>query len=494
MADAVNVADPILRWAGEGGTAVERDGERLSYGDLAGRLAAFSAGLGAHGCAPGDAVALSLSDPLDCLVGYLGAMLGGRVPVQLDPADVAAEQARLAGIAGARLTVAAAGAGSTTSGPSMVEVLAAGAGADPAAIRVPGGDRPAHINLSSGTTGLRKAVPVSHTQQAARSRQTMIALGQQRDDRHMPILAVHFAFGRQAAVRTLLAGATLVIRPLPRDVESLFALLRAERITHVEATPSHLRFLLENLPAGDGPALPLVRRLAASTAMLGREERHQVRTRLTPNLYITYGSNEMGVAACARPQDLDRAPATVGRALPGCEIRVTDEEGTPLPAGEVGEVRVRTANAAAAYVDNPEATGRSFRDGWFCTGDAGRLDAAGYLFLVGRLDDRINQGGSKIYPVEIEEVLRVFPGVLDAAVVGVPARRAQELPVAAVEGGGALDLEALRNHCRTHLGPRRMPHTIVRLPALPRTGSGKVDTRALRQVLSERLVKRDRPA
>ncbi|BBK38607.1 long-chain-fatty-acid--CoA ligase [Allostella sp. ATCC 35155] len=483
MDRAVNVVDPILARAREARPAIERDGTVLTFADLARRLAAFSAGLRAHGCGPGDVVALSLSAPLDSLVGYLGAMLGGQIPVQIDPKDAAPERERLRTMTGAVLTVAESGGH-----PGMAEILAAGEGADPVVLRVPGGARTAHINLSSGTTGLRKAVPLTHDQQDARSRQTILALGLGPADRHMPILPVHFAFGRQAAVRVLLAGGTLVIRRMPEDVPTLMERLRAERISHIEATPSHLRYLLDRLPAEPQPALPGLRCLAASTAMLGIAERIAVRRRLTPNLYITYGSNEMGVVACARPADLDHDPATVGCPLPGCEIAVTDEAGAPVPPGTVGEGRVRTANAASRYVDNEGASGRSFRDGWFLTGDAGRCDASGHLFLAGRLDDRINYGGIKIYPSEIEEVIRRFAGVADVAVVGMPSRRFQDVPIAAVEApAGAIDMPALMAHCAAEIASARMPNTIVRLDALPRTGNGKVDGPALRRILAERL-------
>lgn len=477
-----NVVDPILAHAAADGdrTAIDAGEVSLSYAALAGRMAAFAAGAAHHGCGPGDVLALSLRDPVESLVGFLGAMLGGRVPVQIDPGDPPAERERLVAVAGAVLTVSEDGPGVRFS-----HLAAAGEGADAAAMRGAGGGRPAHINLSSGTTGLRKAASLSHAQQLGRSRQVIAALGQGPEDRHLPLLPVHFAFGRQAAVRTLLAGGTVVVRPMPGDTVAFLALLQAEQITHLEATPSHLRYLIERLPAIDGPAMPGVRCLAVSTAMLGPGERLEVRRRLTPNLHITYGSNEMGVAACARPADLDHDIATVGRALPSCEIRVTDEEGRALPTGRVGEVRVRSANAAAAYVGNPEASGRSFRDGWFLTGDAGRLDAAGCLFLAGRLDDRINIGGIKIYPVEIEEAIRGFPGVRDVAVTAMPSRRLQEVAVAVVESAERLDMAALRAHCRLRLANERMPAVMLRLERLPRTGSGKVDGPALRQLLAE---------
>ncbi|WP_374477359.1 class I adenylate-forming enzyme family protein [Zoogloea sp.] len=156
----------------------------------------------------------------------------------------------------------------------------------------------------------------------------------------------------------------------------------------------------------------------------------------------------------------------------------------------MGVVRVGPANAAGAYLGDPEASGRSFRDGWFLTGDAGRFDAAGCLVLAGRLDDRINFGGIKIYPAEIEDVLRSFAGIADAAVAGMPSPRYQEVPVAAVVSEGPVDYPALFAHCRARLAADRMPRTVLRVDALPRTGSGKVDHPALRRLLAARLARK----
>ena len=117
---------------------------------------------------------------------------------------------------------------------------------------------------------------------------------------------------------------------------------------------------------------------------------------------------------------------------PSHAIEVVDEDGRPLPPGSIGEVRVRSPFAAREYVGDPDTTSRAHRDGWFHLGDTGHLDADGFLYLAGRVDDRINVGGNKLYPFEIEEALLSHPDVADAAAVGIPSARHQEVPVAAV--------------------------------------------------------------
>ncbi|BBK30652.1 hypothetical protein STHU_12860 [Allostella humosa] len=485
-----NLVDPILALAAAGPDrpAIETEVETLSYAGLVDRMAAFAAGLAAAGLVPGDVVALAIREPAAMLVALSGAMLGGFAPIQLDPDSPAGEANRLFDLAQAGLLVGDwPGGDRARPATPFAQVLAAGAGAVAADMRQPGGERPAQINLSSGTTGLRKAVPIAHAQQLGRSRGVIGALGQGPGDRHLPLLQLHFAFGRQAAMRVLLSGGTVVALRLPTDIAGFVRLVERHAITHLEATPGHLRYLLDGI-APDGPLLlPGIRCLAVSTAMLRVGERKTVRRRLTPNLYITYGSNEMGVSACARPEDLDRALATIGRAMPGCEIAIFDETGLEVPAGAVGEIRVRTANAATRYLGDAAASDRSFREGWFRTGDAGRFDGDGLLFLTGRLDDRINFGGVKIYPVEIEDVLREHAGVADVAVVALPSVRSQQMPAAAIIGRGAVDVAALKDHCRARLGPRRSPQHIVLVEAFPLTGTGKVDGPALRQLLTERI-------
>ncbi len=497
-----NVVDAILAHAiaRPEAPAIETAAYAVDRGTLVRAMAAVAAGLEALGVAPGSTIALSTRQPSATLTTLFGTLLGGHVALQLDPDGSAEERGRFAAQAGAAailcdhplqdarpLQNAHPLQNDWPHALKLRDVMAAGAGADPAAARRPGGARPAQINLSSGTTGQRKVAPVSHDQQLARSRQVIAALGQGVDDRYLPIVKLYFGYGRQGAMRTLLAGGTVVAKPLPESTDRLLAMIAEERITYLEMTPSHIRFLLDRLPPGAGMAMPGVRCMVVSTAMLPPSDRQEIRQRLTPNLHVSYGINEAGVVACARPQDLDRHIATVGRAMPGNEIVILDDAGQPVTDGGVGELRVRSTKAARQYLGDADATDRAFRDGWFVTGDTGRVDEEGYLFLTGRMDDRINYGGLKIYPVEIEDVLAAHEAVADAAAVGVPSRRFQEVPVAAVVLRGQVEETELIRHCRAMLGLWRSPVAISILPALPQTPMGKTDRIELRRVMAERV-------
>ena len=180
------------------------------------------------------------------------------------------------------------------------------------------------------------------------------------------------------------------------------------------------------------------------------------------------------------PYDGERRPGTVGRPLPGVEVRIVGPGGRDVPEGETGELLVRGPAVFAGYWRRPEATAAAFVDGWFRTGDLGERSADGYVTLRGRASDLIICGGFNVYPREIEDVLLEQPGVREAAVVGVPDARRGEVPVACFAGDA--DPAALEAACRRQLASFKVPRAFVRVDALPRNALGKVDKGRLREV------------
>jgi acyl-CoA synthetase (AMP-forming)/AMP-acid ligase II len=172
-------------------------------------------------------------------------------------------------------------------------------------------------------------------------------------------------------------------------------------------------------------------------------------------------------------------PDSVGRPAPTVEVQVVDPDGTPLPTGETGEICLRGPTIMMrGYWNRPDATDAVFLPGgWFRTGDIGRLDPDGFLYLVDRAKDMIIRGGENVYCVEVENVLFEHPDVVDAAVVGVPHRELGEEVKAVVQlrGGAALDVEALRAYCRERLADFKVPAFVdFRDEPLPRNPAGKV--------------------
>jgi fatty-acyl-CoA synthase len=186
-------------------------------------------------------------------------------------------------------------------------------------------------------------------------------------------------------------------------------------------------------------------------------------------------------------RELDKL-GSVGRTVAHVELRICDESGNPLPAGSDGEICLRGPKITRGYWRDEQKTRNSFFGDWFRTGDVGRLDDDGFLYLTDRMKDMIISGGENIASSEVERVIFAMPEVADVAVVGQPDERWGERPVAAVQlvPGASLDLERLTAYCRQHLAGFKVPRELVIVEALPRNPSGKVLKRVLRQQLAQR--------
>ena len=223
-----------------------------------------------------------------------------------------------------------------------------------------------------------------------------------------------------------------------------------------------------------------------------------------PRFVQIYGQGETPMVATALPRRHladDDAPAAHANGVPRwawrrrrCSVRVADEQGRDLPAGDIGEVLVRGDTVMAGYWRNPEATAAAIRDGWLWTGDVGSLDADGFLTLKDRSKDLLISGGSNIYPREVEEVLLTAPGVAEAAVVGAPDAEWGEVVVAFVvaQPGVVLDAAALDAHCLQHIARFKRPKRYVFVEALPKNNYGKVLKTELRAAAA-RLERQNLP-
>lgn len=214
---------------------------------------------------------------------------------------------------------------------------------------------------------------------------------------------------------------------------------------------------------------------------------------VSPNLYVAYATNEGEALTLADPALQALVPDTVGRPTASIELQIVDEEGRALPAGRTGEVRVRGPGVITAYLENPEATARAFRDGWFYPGDLAWLTPEGALMLQGRKDDMMIFDGMNIYPAEIENALLAHPAVREAAAFPLRHERFQDVPFAAVtlhagaadgtagDGGAADDRVSERDlmeHCRRLIGIR-YPKGVLVLDEFPRNPMGKILKRKL---------------
>jgi acyl-CoA synthetase (AMP-forming)/AMP-acid ligase II len=195
-------------------------------------------------------------------------------------------------------------------------------------------------------------------------------------------------------------------------------------------------------------------------------------------IYNNYNATEAGMIATATPVDLRAAPDTAGKPAIGTEIRILNEDFREMPTGEVGQIFVRNSNRFDGYTTG---AGKDFHDGFMASGDVGRLDEAGRLYVVGRDDEMIVSGGENVYPIEVEKTLAAHPDVAEATVLGVDDEQyGQRLAAFVVLAQGAsLTTDDLKQHVRHNLANYKVPREIVVLDELPRSSTGKISRRDL---------------
>jgi long-chain acyl-CoA synthetase len=233
-------------------------------------------------------------------------------------------------------------------------------------------------------------------------------------------------------------------------------------------------------PKLDDSDLRSLRLITSGGASLPVELYRRLKERFRVPILEMYGMTENAATLTSNPLETQKE-GSVGLSLPGMEVRVEDEEGRDLPVGEVGEILARGPGIMKGYYNKPDLTAKALRAGWYHTGDLGRMDEDGFLYIVDRKDDMINAGAFKIYPREIEEVLYTHPAVQDCAVKGVPDERLGQVPVAfvVVKEGQAVIREELEALCRDRIANYKVPRRFHFTSELPRAAQGKVMKRLL---------------
>ncbi|MGH8877520.1 MAG: class I adenylate-forming enzyme family protein [Stackebrandtia sp.] len=338
------------------------------------------------------------------------------------------------------------------------------------------------LNYTSGTTGNPKGVRRAHSNRiASLTNMTIDVLGglPGPDDVYLhagPITHTSGLF----VLPFLAAGAKQLIHRSFDEAAAIEAV--TERgVTHTALVPT----MVVRLLAAGGPRLEGLKMLGYAGAPLPPEKIRQAREQITANLVQYYGLVEAippvtildaadhALGVTERPELL----SSVGRPGTLVELRVVDEDGRELPAGEIGEVVTRGPHVMSGYWSAGD-TLKAVRDGWLHTGDLGRLDERGRLWLVDRKGDMIITGGYNVYPREIEEVLAEVPGVDDVAVFGVDDPEWGQRVTAAFTG--TAEITELESHCRDRLASYKKPKQIRKLDAFPLNSTGKIDKRALR--------------
>ncbi len=343
---------------------------------------------------------------------------------------------------------------------------------------------PGVVYFTSGSTGRPKAILLTHENISSNVRATAAAFGLRPDDRTVVCMQMcHSYTWTKQVLAHLGVGATLILAPDFFQPAFVLDLVDRRRATTLCAVPS-MHVMMFEVASRGSPRLPTLRLLTTGGSPI--PDRVQLGwCEGWPHVAFisSYGLSEASPCVTSLPPNLAvEKVGSVGRAIPGVQLRIADDGGYPLPAGQSGEVCVRGPNVMVGYLNDPISTAEALRDGWLRTGDMGWLDADGCLYLHGRRDDLILRGSENVYPAEIEIALTRHPDVLDAAAIGVPhALLGHEIEAfVTVRDRAGVDVAALREHCRRHLAGFKVPKSIQVVEALPRTPNGKLARRMLR--------------
>ncbi len=457
--------------------------ESFTFGDLADRADLLAAELVARGARRGDRCVVHLGNSPEFVWLFLACIRSG---VVLVPANVMYRGRELSHIVAdsdpCLIVTAAPDLFGADPRVVTVDVLVASAtrrGRSGAGVSAPmGGDTPALIVYTSGTTGRAKGAVLSRANLAANTRHLIDAWRITGEDRYLAVLPLFHVHGLGNGVCSWLASGCLMRLVERFDATRAQAWFDEFQPTLFFGVPTIYVRLLEWEAEPAQRAGSRARLFVSGSAPLPAHVHHAFHERFGHVILERYGMSET-LMNIGNPYDGERRPGSVGVPFAGVRARVVDASGAEVPDGTVGELEVRGPNVCAGYWRNDEATARAFRDGWFRTGDLAERAADGYYTLRGRSTDLIISGGFNIYPREIEDVLLEVPGVAEVAVVGAPDGKRGEVPVAYVVAAATVGDDALRAACERAIASFKVPRAFIRVDALPRTALGKVQKHLL---------------
>ncbi len=483
--------------------ALECEGVQITFGELGSRVTRLARGLLALGLEPGDRVLDLQHNSLKFVESDLAIRSAGLVRVALNYRLHPTDWARIAEDSGARAIVIEAECADQAAtvlvdvdhvvtigdGPGQpYESIIANQTTGPLPPRDP--DTFCGLHYSSGTTGHPKGARRTHRNWfASIVNMTHDVLGgvPRPDDVYVhagPITHTSGLF----LLPFLVAGARQIVLP-QWDPDAFVEAITERGGTHAAVVPTMIARLLSHGGA-DRDTFAGLRMLAYAGAPMPPEQMRQAYERLTPNLVQYYGLVEaIPPVTVLTADDHARGLAddpdllgSAGRAALGVEIAVVDDDGRPVPTGEVGEVISRGDHVMAGYwnAEGRADLAKSVRDGWLHTGDLGRLSADGHLWLVDRKGDMIISGGYNIYPREVEDVVAEVPGVREVAVLGVPDPDWGQRVVAFYTAAGEVDEKTIMDHCRARLASYKKPKELRRVDAFSLNGAGKIAKKVLR--------------
>jgi len=482
-----------------------QDGAHISYGDLIARAGQMANVLVARGVKPGDRVAVQVEKSVANIVLYLGTVRAGAVYLPLNTAYTLNELDYFIGDAEPSLVVCdpskAEGLGPIAAKvKARVETLgadgkgsltdAAGKASSEFATVSRANDDLAAILYTSGTTGRSKGAMLTHDNLASNSLSLVDYWRFTDKDVLIHALPIYHTHGLFVATNvTLFSRASMIF--LPKLDPDLIIKLMA-RATVLMGVPTFYTRLLQN-SALSRDTTKHMRLFISGSAPLLAETHREWSARTGHAVLERYGMTETNMNT-SNPYDGERVPGAVGFPLPGVSVRVTDPEtGKELPREEIGMIEVKGPNVFKGYWRMPEKTKSEFRpDGFFITGDLGKIDDKGYVHILGRGKDLVISGGFNVYPKEIESEIDAMPGVVESAVIGVPHADFGEgvTAVLVCNKGADVTEAAVLKALDGRLAKFKMPKRVFVVDELPRNTMGKVQKNVLRDTYKDIYAKK----
>lgn len=473
-----------------------RTGETLGYGEVARKVRAFAGHLRAEGLRPGDPVAFALTNGPQSALAVLGLFYGGWhatainlvagkdiIGYVLDHSEaklVIAQEATVTAIAEAQ-----AAAGLSVPVMMLTPALFERAGDGPVA--APGPQDAALLMYTSGTTGRPKGVVLTQDNLLAGGAATALAHALRPDDRALCVLPLYHINGLIVTVMAPLVSAGSVVMPDKFSVSTFWPVIAQHGCTWFSVVPTQISYLLHAEPGDGSETATRLRFGRSASAPLSPDVQQAFEKRFGVPIIETMGLTETAAQILSNP--LPPAPRKIGS--PGIafgnEVMIADAAQAEVARGVEGEVLVRGPNVMTHYLKNEAATAEALTpQGWLRTGDLGRMDAEGYVFITGRLKELIIKGGENIAPREIDEALYTHPDIIEAAAFACPCPRygqRVEAAVKLIEGSGLTERDLLAV-CKDRVGAFKSPDRIHFLDDLPKGPSGKIQRKKLGEMLN----------
>jgi long-chain acyl-CoA synthetase len=489
-----NLAQNLIDTAAKDGThpALRMDEAHLTYDEFRDAALRVAASLQSRGIDPGDRVGMVLPNVLSFPIVFYGALLAGAAVVPMNPLLKAREIEYYLRDSGARIVVAGeqsaepateaactVGIEDVTVGPALPGALLADEGLTGPVDRADGDT--AVILYTSGTTGQPKGAELTHAGLNSNARTTQETLLEGTpDDVIMGCLPLFHVFGLTCSLNAgVLAGSSLTL--IPRfDGAKALSVVERDGVTVFQGVPTMFSAMLHSPDAGEADVSSLRLCVSGGSAMPVEVMRSFEET-FGCIVLEGYGLSETSPVASFNHPHAERKPGSIGTPIRGVELRLVDDDGKDVAAGDVGEIAIRGENVMKSYWNRPEDTATAIPDGWFRTGDLARQDEDGYFFIVDRKKEMIIRGGYNVYPREIEEALYEHPAVAEVACIGISHPDLGEEVVAAValKPGASADPDELQAFVKERVAAYKYPRHVWLVDSLPKGPTGKILRRSV---------------